>query len=83
MTAAIAINLDPAMLFSEHWGEGLALYAAIPIFIILYFGYKWKYNTKIIPLEEVDLSRENNIWITIRIELWFFIYNIKRSKDIF
>ncbi|MDN6098304.1 MAG: gamma-aminobutyrate permease, partial [Lactococcus lactis] len=52
------INLDPAMLFSEHWGEGLALYAAIPIFIILYFGYKWKYNTKIIPLEEVDLSRE-------------------------
>ena len=46
MTAAIAINLDPAMLFSEHWGEGLALYAAIPIFIILYFGYKWKYNTK-------------------------------------
>ena len=58
MTAAIAINLDPAMLFSEHWGEGLALYAAIPIFIILYFGYKWKYNTKIIPLEEVDLSRE-------------------------
>lgn len=60
MTAAIAVNLDPSMLFSSHWGEGLAIYAAIPIFLLLYFGYKWKYNTKIIPLEKIDLSRENS-----------------------
>ncbi|WP_290123261.1 hypothetical protein [Lactococcus fujiensis] len=39
-------------------GQALATYAALPMFILLYFGYKWKYNTKIIPLTEVDLSRE-------------------------
>ena len=58
MTFAIALNLDPQGLFSAHWGQALAMYAAIPIFIILYFGYKWKYNSKLIPLEEVDLSRD-------------------------
>ncbi|PCS00714.1 amino acid permease [Lactococcus fujiensis] len=58
MTAAIMINLDPAQLFSPQWGQALATYAALPMFILLYFGYKWKYNTKIIPLTEVDLSRE-------------------------
>lgn len=57
MTFAIMVNLDPAQLFSAQWGQALATYAAFPIFIILYFSYKWKYNTKIIPLEEVDLSR--------------------------
>lgn len=57
MTAAIMINLDPGELFSKNWGQALATYAAVPVFILLYFGYKWKYNTKIIPLEEVDLSR--------------------------
>lgn len=58
MTAMIVVNLDPAMLFSSHWGEGLAMYAAIPLFLALYFGYKWKYNTKLVPLKAVDLSRE-------------------------
>lgn len=58
MTAAIMINLDPQQLFSPQWGQALATYAALPMFILLYFGYKWKHNTKIIPLEEVDLSRE-------------------------
>lgn len=58
MTAMIVINLDPALLFSSHWGEGLAMYAAIPIFFALYLGYKWKYNTKLVPLKAVDLSRD-------------------------
>ncbi|WP_374286493.1 amino acid permease [Lactococcus sp.] len=58
MTAAIMINLDPQQLFSPQWGQALATYAALPMFILLYFGYKWTHNTKIIPLEEVDLSRE-------------------------
>ncbi|MFC4651359.1 amino acid permease [Lactococcus nasutitermitis] len=60
MTAAIALNLDPTQLFSSRWGEALSIYAAIPIFIFLYLGYKWKYNTKLIPLEEVDLSRDKD-----------------------
>ena len=58
MTAAIMINLDPAQLFSAQWGQALATYAALPVFILLYFGYKWTHNTKIIPLEAIDLRRE-------------------------
>ena len=58
MMVLIMINLDPSQLFSAQWGQALATYAAFPIFVLLYFGYKWKYNTKIIPLEEIDLGRE-------------------------
>ncbi|MGY3729155.1 amino acid permease [Lactococcus termiticola] len=58
MTVFIALLLDPSQLFSARWGEALAIYAALPIFVLLYLGYKWKYNTKIIPLEKVDLSRD-------------------------
>ena len=58
MMVMIMTQLDPQQLFTKNWGQALATYAAFPIFAILYFGYKWKYNTRIIPLEEVDLSRE-------------------------
>lgn len=58
MTGVIVINLNPALLFSSHWGEGLAIYAALPLFLALYFGYKWKYHTKLVPLKAVDLRRE-------------------------
>ena len=58
MMAAIVVNLDPSQLFSRDWGQALATYAALPLFVLLYLGYKWKYNTKIVPLEDVDLSRE-------------------------
>ncbi len=58
MMVAIVTQLDPQQLFTKNWGQALATYSAFPIFILLYFGYKWKYNTKIVPLEEVDLSRD-------------------------
>lgn len=32
-------------------------YMAIPLFIVLYTYYKIRYKTKLIPLEEIDLSR--------------------------
>ncbi|WP_339014304.1 amino acid permease [Lactococcus garvieae] len=36
----------------------ITTYLALPLFLILYFSYKIVKKTKLIPLEEVDLSRE-------------------------
>ena len=32
-------------------------YMSIPLFVVLYVYYKVRYKTKMIPLEEVDLSK--------------------------
>ena len=36
----------------------ITTYLALPLFLILYFSYKIVKKTKLIPLEEVDLSRD-------------------------
>lgn len=36
----------------------ITTYLALPLFLILYFSYKLVKKTKLIPLEEVDLSRD-------------------------
>ncbi len=41
-----------------NWPELIASYIGIPLFLIIYFGYKIKYKTKLIPLDEVDLTVE-------------------------
>ena len=41
-----------------NWSELIASYIGIPLFLIIYFGYKIKHKTKLIPLEEVDLTVE-------------------------
>jgi lysine-specific permease len=43
----------------EHWNWSgiITTYMAVPLFLILYFGFKIKNRTKLIPLKEVDLSR--------------------------
>lgn len=47
------------------WQGLIASYIGIPLFIVLYVGYKIKHKTKVIPLTEVDLvfseNTENNI----------------------
>ncbi len=40
------------------WQQIGVTYIGIPLVLILYLGYKWKHHTKIIPLEEVDVSPE-------------------------
>ena len=41
-------------LFSGHvdWHGILISYIGLPIFLILWFGYKWKHKTKIVPLKD-------------------------------
>ena len=40
-----------------QWGNLIAAYIGIPLFIIIFFYYKIKYKTKVVPLKEVDLRR--------------------------
>lgn len=57
MTVLVTLGQDPMLLFGKTWVQGVIMYAAIPLFFILYLGYKFKNKTKLIPLKEVDLSR--------------------------
>ena len=50
-------NGSPSLLFSSQWLQGLIMYGAIPIFILLYLGYKIAHHTHLVPLDKVDLSR--------------------------
>lgn len=38
------------------WQQIGITYISVPLVLILYFGYKWKHHTKIIPLDEIDIS---------------------------
>ncbi len=40
------------------WYGVSAAYIGIPVFLAIYLGYKFTHNTKVIPLNEVNLSRD-------------------------
>jgi len=39
-----------------NWFDFITSYGIIPLFIILYLWYKWKYKTKMVPLEQCDFT---------------------------
>jgi lysine-specific permease len=41
------------------WNGVLVSYIGLPLFLILWLGYKFAYKTRIVPLEECDLSPGN------------------------
>ncbi|AZS17266.1 amino acid permease [Paenibacillus lutimineralis] len=46
-------------LITEHgfdWQGLIAAYVTIPVFLIVWLGYKWKHHIKLVPLKECDLS---------------------------
>lgn len=43
-----------------NWTAIITTYLALPLFLILYFGFKIVKKSKLIPLEEVDLNRDFN-----------------------
>ncbi|MFJ8237917.1 amino acid permease [Ureibacillus sp. NPDC094379] len=49
-TAFVGGNID--------WYGILVSYIGIPLFLILWFGYKIKHKTKVVPLKECDLNHE-------------------------
>ncbi|MGO4276227.1 gamma-aminobutyrate permease, partial [Paenibacillus sp. TAF58] len=38
------------------WMFLLASYIGIPLFLVFWLGYKWKYKTKVLKLEECNLD---------------------------
>ncbi|WP_412768465.1 hypothetical protein [Liquorilactobacillus vini] len=40
-----------------NWYELLITYSCIPIFLILFLGYKLKHHTKLIPLNDVNIKK--------------------------
>ncbi|GBG96535.1 amino acid permease [Lactococcus termiticola] len=59
MTVLVLIgNGSPQNLFSHSWLQSVIMYAALPLFLVLYLGYKFTHKTKLVPLDKVDLSRE-------------------------
>jgi lysine-specific permease len=42
------------------WGNLISTYCGIPLFLMTWLGYKFVRHTKIIPLEEVDFSYDDN-----------------------
>lgn len=61
MSIIIVIGQDTASFQGSithwNWSGIITTYMAVPLFFILYFGYKIKNKTKMYKLEEVDLSR--------------------------
>ena len=52
------IGQGPSMLTGGHMNWFVAIsYLSIPLFVILYFGYKVVYKTKIVKAEEADLNK--------------------------
>ncbi|GAC43406.1 amino acid permease [Paenibacillus popilliae] len=38
--------------YSIDWKNSFLTYIELPIFLMIYLGYKWKYRTKVIPLQK-------------------------------
>ncbi|GGY13005.1 lysine transporter [Paludibacterium paludis] len=41
---------------SIDWHSVLATYIGIPLFLALWLGYRWRFKTRLIPLDKVDLD---------------------------
>lgn len=52
----VIVGQDPSAFAHFDWQQILVTYMSVPLVIILYLGYKIRHHTKIIPLDEVDVS---------------------------
>lgn len=55
----VIIGQNPQSFIHFNLQEVLITYIDIPLIIVLYLGYKFYYKTKLIPLKDVDLSRDD------------------------
>jgi lysine-specific permease len=52
----VIVGQNPSAFMHFDWTQILVTYISVPLVLVLYFGYKLKKHTKIIPLEKVDIS---------------------------
>lgn len=55
----VIIGQNPQSFIQQDWQQVVITYMSVPLFIGLYFYYKIRYRTKLIPLKTVDLSRSS------------------------
>lgn len=53
----VIIGQDLKSFADLNWQAISISYMSVPLFLILFFYYKLRYHTKLIPLEQVDLSK--------------------------
>lgn len=58
MIVIIGQNYGAVLGDKIDWNGIIVAYIGIPLFLALWFGYKWKYRTKVVPLKECDFERE-------------------------
>lgn len=56
MCIAVIVGQDIPGFINGNWDELLVTYMSLPLFLILFFYYKWKHKTHLIPLDEIDLT---------------------------
>lgn len=54
----LAQNFQAFLADKIDWGSVVAAYMGIPLFLILWFGYKFIKKTKVVPLEECEFDFE-------------------------
>jgi lysine-specific permease len=59
LSIVVILGQDINSLINLNWQAIGITYMSVPLFIVLFAYYKIKYKTKLIPLEEIDLSRPN------------------------
>jgi len=57
ISIGVIIGQDPESFTNLNWEKIAITYLSVPLFAILYIWYKISHKTKVIKLEEVDLSQ--------------------------
>lgn len=52
----VIIGQNYQAVLDGDWLGVLSTYVTIPLFLILWLGYKWKHKTKLISYDQMDLS---------------------------
>ncbi|KRM73448.1 amino acid permease [Secundilactobacillus collinoides] len=52
----VIVGQDPSSFVHFDWEKILVTYLSVPLFIILFFYYKIRHHTRLIPLDEVDVE---------------------------
>lgn len=59
ISIGVIVGQDPASFTKLNWEKIGVTYLSVPLFFILFVGYKLRYKTKKVKLEEVDLTQNH------------------------
>lgn len=51
-------QLNLLLTHNDSWVTVIGTYIGIPIFLLFYLGYKWRFRSKLIPLEQCELQHQ-------------------------